>query len=92
MVLCGPTKSPACPSESLWSGLGHCQPEATKGGPSTQYLRCLVPKTIVLMVLETRELKYLVLGPSGQALECFNANDDPLMMKVTTGDRLRACT
>ena len=34
-------------------------------GPSTQYLRTLVPKTIPLMVFGTRVLKYWVLGPSG---------------------------
>ena len=34
-------------------------------GPSTQYLRFLVPKTIPLMVFGARELKYWVLGPSG---------------------------
>ena len=34
-------------------------------GPSTQYLRTLVPKTIALMVFGTRVLKYWVLGPSG---------------------------
>ena len=34
-------------------------------GPSTQYLRSLVPKTIPLMVFGTRVLKYWVLGPSG---------------------------
>ena len=32
------------------------------GGPSTQYLRFLVPKTILLMVFGTRVLKYWVLG------------------------------
>ena len=34
-------------------------------GPSTQYLRTLVPKTIPSMVFGTRVLKYWVLGPSG---------------------------
>ena len=34
-------------------------------GPSTQCLRLLVPKTIPLMLLGTRILKYWVLGPSG---------------------------
>ena len=33
-------------------------------GPSTQYLRTLVPKAIKGMVLRTRNLKYWVLGPS----------------------------
>ena len=32
-------------------------------GPSTQYLRLLVPKTIPLV--GTKDLKYWVLGPSG---------------------------
>ena len=34
-------------------------------GPSTQYLRTLVPKTIPLAVFGTKGLKYWVLGPSG---------------------------
>ena len=34
-------------------------------GPSSQYLRSLVPKTIPLMVLGTRVLEYWVLGPAG---------------------------
>ena len=34
-------------------------------GPSTQYLRSLVPNTIKSMVFGTRKLKYWVLGPSG---------------------------
>ena len=33
-------------------------------GPSTQYLRTLVSKTMPFMVLGTRVLKYWVLGPS----------------------------
>ena len=35
-------------------------------GPSTQYFRVLVPKTIPLMVFGTRVLKFWVLGPSGK--------------------------
>ena len=42
----------------------HFQGPYTKG-PSTKYLRFLVPKTILLMVFGTRVLKYWVLGPSG---------------------------
>ena len=34
-------------------------------GPSTQYLRTLVPNTIKSMVFGTRDLKYWVFGPSG---------------------------
>ena len=34
-------------------------------GPSTQYLRTLVPKAILLMVFGTKVLKYWVLGPLG---------------------------
>ena len=34
-------------------------------GPSSQDLRCLAPKTILLMAFGTRVLKYWVLGPSG---------------------------
>ena len=33
-------------------------------GPSTQYLRSLVPKTILLMEFGTRDLEYWVFGPS----------------------------
>ena len=38
---------------------------ACSEGQSTQYSRPLVPKTIEGMVFGTRNLKYLVLGPSG---------------------------
>ena len=34
-------------------------------GPSIQYLRLLVSKTILFMAFGTRDLKYWVLGPSG---------------------------
>ena len=37
-------------------------------GPSTKYLRTLVPRTIPLMAFGTRVLKYWVLGPSGMAI------------------------
>ena len=37
-------------------------------GPSTQYLRSLVPNTIKSMVFGTRNLNYWVLGPSGDGL------------------------
>ena len=47
------------------AGLLHNNPE----GPSTQYLRSLVPKTIYPLTLRTRVLKYWVLGPSGQPRE-----------------------
>ena len=40
-------------------------PNRNPEGPSTQYLRTLVPDTIKSMVLGTRSLKYWVLGPSG---------------------------
>ena len=33
-------------------------------GPSTEFFRLLVPKTILLLVLGTRDFKYWVLGPS----------------------------
>ena len=33
-------------------------------GPSTQYVRTLVPRAIKNMVFGTRDLKYWVLGPS----------------------------
>ena len=35
------------------------------GGPSTQFLKFLVSKTILSMVSGTRDLKYWVLGPPG---------------------------
>ena len=35
-------------------------------GPSTKYLRTLVPKACLCMVFGTRDLKCWVLGPSGQ--------------------------
>ena len=38
-----------------------CYPE----GPSTQYLRFLVPKTVKVSGFGTRNLKYGVLGPIG---------------------------
>ena len=34
-------------------------------GPSTQYLRTLIPKIIKSMVFGARNLKYWILGPSG---------------------------
>ena len=37
----------------------------TPEGPSTQYLRFLVPKTMLLMVFGPKDLRYWVLGPSG---------------------------
>ena len=45
--------------------------EAFPEGPSTQYFRFLVPKTIFFMVFGTRVLKYWVLGPSGFAHGAF---------------------
>ena len=44
----------------IWAGA--TSPE----GPSTQYLRSLIPKAIPLMVFGTRVLQYWVLGPSGK--------------------------
>ena len=46
---------------------------ASTEGPSTQYLRLPVPKTILLMVVGTRDLKHWYLDPLGslfQALIC----------------------
>ena len=43
-------------------------------GPSTQYSRTLVPKTMKGMVFGTRDLKYWVLGPSG--LHSRNTDND----------------
>ena len=42
-----------------------CQSLQFPEGPSSQYLRSLVSKTIPLMVFGTGNLKYWVLGPSG---------------------------
>ena len=38
-------------------------------GPSTQYERTLVPKTMKSIVFGTRNLKYWLLGPSGSSIE-----------------------
>ena len=38
---------------------------ASLRGPSTQYFRTLVPKTLKGVVVEIRVLVYWVLGPSG---------------------------
>ena len=51
---------------SLFGG-GLCSPE----GPSTQYLRLLVPATILLMVFGTRDLQYWGLGSAGYVLAGF---------------------
>ena len=57
------------PDDILWPSSAFCfrtlAPLYLPEGPSTQYLRSLVPKTILLMVFGTRVLKYWVLGPSG---------------------------
>ena len=42
-----------------------CKQDTSPAGPSTQYLRSLVPKTILLIVFVTRVLEYRVLEPSG---------------------------
>ena len=46
-------------------------------GPSTQYLRTLVPKAIKGMVFGTRVLKYWVLGPSGVCKVYHHRPDQP---------------
>ena len=43
-------------------------------GPSTQYLRTLVPNTNKGMVFGTRNLKYWVLGPSGIVVVLIQAS------------------
>ena len=48
-----------------FSSVGNPQRSLFKGGPSTQCLRVLVPKTTLLVVLGTRDLKHWVLVPSG---------------------------
>ena len=56
-------------------------------GPSTQYLRLLVPKTIPFMVFGTRVLKHWVPGLSGlyvplQALRSFSGSKPGLLCRV----------
>ena len=50
------------------SGLELLVAEYHPEGPSTQYFRTLVPKTIEGMIFGTRSLKYWVLGPSESVL------------------------
>ena len=56
-------------------------------GPSTQYLRTLVPKTIPLMAFGTRVPRYWVLGPSGSTLggpgTRFASEPSTLRLKMT---------
>ena len=40
-------------------------------GPSTLYLRTLVPNTMKGKVSGTKDLKHCVLGPSGYASQCY---------------------
>ena len=51
-----------CHSRCQCRGCARTNPE----GPSTKYLRSLVPNTITSMVFGTRNLKDWVLGPSGK--------------------------
>ena len=51
----------ASPDDQTPGTIGPTYPE----GPSTQYLRTLVPNTIRGMVVGSKGLKYWVLGPSG---------------------------
>ena len=46
-------------------------------GPSTQYLRSLVPNTITGMVFGTRNLKYWRIGSSGLAVLPARLGTDP---------------
>ena len=61
----------------------HC-----REGPSTQYLRTLVPNSILLMVFGTRVLKYWVLGPSGLATYMLNQSSKA---PGTTAVRMLPC-
>ena len=56
---------PRCPKSETGS------PE----GPRTQYLRLLVPKTILLMVFGNRILRYWILGPSAKLLKASELLD-----------------
>ena len=72
-------------------GLGLLQADVVTKGPSTQYLRTLVPKAIKGMVFGTRVLKYSVLGFSG----CFmDPNEHPAalyLFYVLTYDVILLC-
>ena len=50
---------------SFSASAGGSEEDYSPEGPSTQYLRTLVPQTIFQMVFGTRVLKYAILGPSG---------------------------
>ena len=50
---------------NLWGWRPGYQRRYILEGPSTQYLRFLLPKTILFYGFETRDLEYGVLGPSG---------------------------
>ena len=64
-----PASRQGTPEELPGLGLACLRPYPE--GPSTQYLRTLVPKTIPLMAFGTRVLKYWVLGPSGTLTEGY---------------------
>ena len=49
----------------LWCRLWNPKPKSCPQGPSTQYLRTLVPKTMYGMAFGTRVLKKWVRAPSG---------------------------
>ena len=50
---------------NIWGLVPTAIPLMVPEGPSAQYLRLLVPETILGMVFGTRVLKHWVLGPSG---------------------------
>ena len=52
---------------------------STPEGPSTQYLRILVPNTIRSMVFGARDLKYWLPGPSGNIFSPYSMNVNPLI-------------
>ena len=62
-ICCCLQATPARNPRRLGSFLDHSR------GPSTQYLRFLAPKTILLVVLGTRNLRRWACGPIG--LECL---------------------
>ena len=51
-------------------------------GPSTQYLRTLVPKAINGMVFGTRVLNYWVLGPSGLGAPGASVHPGPIGLQI----------
>ena len=51
-------------------------------GPSTQYLRTLIPNTIPFMVFGTRVLKYWVLRPTGVPLSAIRYQPETVLLAL----------